>query len=145
MIDITEKEPVIRIATAAGKVFLKPSTIEKITKKRTEKKGDILENARYAAILAVKQTPHLIFMAHPIAIHGVDVEFDVQKDFIGVQVTVKTRDRTGVELEAMMGVLNALMAIFDMVKPEEKDEHGQYPVAKITDVHVVTKIKKLNK
>ncbi len=141
MIDITEKTPVVRIAIAEGTIILKEETIQKIKTKSITKKGDILENARYAAYHGMKMTPQLIFLSHPIAIHGASVDFKIGTNSITVTVKVRTIDRTGVELEAMMGVLNALMAIFDMTKPEEKDETGRYPVARIQEVRVVEKIK----
>ncbi len=141
MIDITEKKPVVRIAVAKGTIILKEETIKKIKSKNTFKKGDILENARYAAYNGMKLTPQLVFLAHPIAIQGAKVDFKFGPNFITVFVEVRTVDRTGVELEAMMGVLSALMAIFDMTKPEEKDESGQYPVARIQEVRVIKKTK----
>lgn len=141
MIDISGKNPVVRIAIAEGTIILKEETIQKIKSGSTYKKGNILENAKYAAFHGMKMTPQLIFLSHPIPIHGAKVDFTIGTNSITVTVEVRTVDRTGVELEAMMGVLNALMAIFDMTKPEEKDETGQYPVTRITNVRVVKKSK----
>ncbi len=141
MIDITGKKPVVRIAIAEGTIILKEDTVKKIKSKTTLKKGDVLENAKYAAFHGMKMTSQLVFLSHPIPIHGAKVDFTFGTNSITVTVEARTVDRTGVELEAMMGVLNALMAIFDMTKPEEKDEEGQYPVARIKNVRVVKKIK----
>ena len=140
MIDITEKKPVYREAIAEGRIILKPSTVKLVMEGKIEK-GDVESVASVAAILAVKKTPELIPLCHPIPIHGVRVEFSYNDDSIVVRVRVKTKAETGVEMEALAGVSAALLAIWDMVKKYEKDEAGQYPVTRITDIRVVSKIK----
>jgi cyclic pyranopterin phosphate synthase len=80
-------------------------------------------------------------MAHPIAINGVKVDFSVEDTKITCQVTVIAIERTGVELEAISGVMGALMAIFDLSKRYEKDDNGQYPIAKIDEIKVISKTK----
>ena len=79
-------------------------------------KGDVLAVARIAGIQAAKRTADLIPLCHPIAIHGVDVTLDVQDDHVGISATVRTADRTGVEMEALTCVAVAALALIDMVK-----------------------------
>ncbi|MHA1754930.1 MAG: cyclic pyranopterin monophosphate synthase MoaC [Candidatus Odinarchaeia archaeon] len=143
MVDITEKPEVERIAIAEGSIKLKENTIFAI-KNGEIKKGDPLINARYAAINAVKKTSSLIFLAHPIPITNVDVQFNVDYDtnIIKIIVTVKSIGKTGVELEALNGVMVGLLSIWDMVKYLEKDEKGQYPTTEIFGVRVIEKIKR---
>ncbi|MHA2166753.1 MAG: cyclic pyranopterin monophosphate synthase MoaC [Candidatus Hodarchaeales archaeon] len=143
-IDITEKEIVKRVSTAKGTIHLSKGTISKILSKNVQK-GDPLENARYAAIHAVKKTPELVFMAHPIPIEGVETDFTINEDdgTINATVSVYTTAKTGVEIEALAGVMNSLLAIFDMVKMYEKDSTGNYPdSSRIDNVYVVMKSKK---
>lgn len=142
MIDISEKKSIIRIAIASGKIILKKETIERI-KKKDVKKGDVFSIAKIAAINAVKKVPDLIPLCHPIPITKVDVEFDFEGDnTIRVKCTVKSISRTGVEMEALMGINIALLNIWDVVKMYEKDEEGQYPKTVIKEVKVDEKIKK---
>ena len=142
MVDISDKKEIQRTAIAEGRIFLKKNTIEQIRSK-TIKKGDVLINAQLSAINAIKKTPELIFLAHPIPISNVNVEFDINEDksFIKTTVSVKSIAKTGVELEAILGVQIALLTIWDMTKYLEKDEMGQYPSTKITDIVVLKKIK----
>ncbi|MCE7735110.1 MAG: cyclic pyranopterin monophosphate synthase MoaC [Candidatus Heimdallarchaeota archaeon] len=141
MIDISTKEPMLRIATAEGFIHLGDTSIESI-KNKTNPKGDVLENAKLAAIQMVKLTPQYVFMAHPIAINAVKVNFEIISNRIKCQVEVTAIERTGVELEAISGVMGALMAIFDLSKRYEKNDDGQYPQAMISDIRVLHKIKK---
>jgi cyclic pyranopterin phosphate synthase len=143
MIDISLKPEIERIANAEGKIFLKNSTIQAI-KNGDIKKGDPLINARYAAVNAVKKTASLIFLAHPIPITNVEVDHHINQNesFILLQVRVRSIGRTGVELEALNGVMIGLLSIWDMVKYLEKDEKGQYRNTIITDVRVTEKIKR---
>jgi cyclic pyranopterin phosphate synthase len=142
MIDITEKEKMLRIATAEGEIKLKRGTIIAIKKKKI-KKGDVFEAAKLAAINAVKKTSSLIFFAHPISITATDVSFEFEADQLTLKsrVTVKSIGKTGVELEAIMGVMLSLLTIFDMCKYLEKDEKGQYELVKISNIQVLTKSK----
>jgi cyclic pyranopterin phosphate synthase len=94
-----------------------------------------------AATLAVKQTPTLIPLCHPIPLSAIDVDFAYEDNCIGAEVRVRSTGRTGVEMEALTGVSVALLTIWDMVKSAEKDEHGQYPFTRIADIHVVEKKK----
>ncbi len=141
MIDISEKDSILRIATASGKIYLKKETIERIKNKKV-KKGDVFTIAKIAAINAVKKVPDLIPLCHPIPISNVDIDFNNEGDnIIRVRCTVKSISKTGVEMEALMGVNIALLNIWDVVKMYEKDSKGQYPITVINEVKVTEKIK----
>ena len=98
----------------------------------TVPKGDALAVARVAGIQAVKRTPDLIPLAHPIAVHAVEVDLAVVDDGVEIAATVRTADRTGIEMEALTAVTVAALALIDMVKAV--DRH-----ARITDVRVTAK------
>jgi len=141
MIDITKKEPIIRIARASGKIFLKSETIERIRDKSLQK-GDVETIARIAAINAVKKVPDLIPLCHPIPINNISVDMNFEgKNCVNVSCTVKSIGKTGVEMEALTGVNIALLNIWDVVKMYEKDKNGQYPSTIITSIKVEEKIK----
>jgi cyclic pyranopterin monophosphate synthase len=143
MVDVTNKPPVFRTATASGSIRLKKSTIEAVKEGRI-KKGDVLTTARLAAILAVKDTPRIIPMCHNIPITGVEVEFDLKvPDEIRVEVAVTSVGVTGVEMEALTGVTVALLNVWDMVKYLEKDETGNYPETEMSDIRVLRKKKEI--
>ncbi len=141
MVDISDKKDVLRYAKAEGEIQLRPQTIEAIKNRRIEK-GAVLETARIAAIMAVKQTSLVIPMCHHVPVTGVDVGFEVGDEIIKVSVEVKSVGKTGVEMEALYGVSIALLTIWDMVKSAEKDETGNYPFTRIRNIQVVAKIKK---
>ncbi|ABE52761.1 cyclic pyranopterin monophosphate synthase MoaC [Methanococcoides burtonii] len=140
MVDISNKDTVVRYATASGKIKLHDETVEKIRSGDVEK-GNVLATARTAAILAVKRTPDLIPMCHQIPITSVDVEFEIGKSDVTANVEVKSVGRTGVEMEALTGVSVALLTIWDMVKSAEKDNTGNYPSTAIENIHVIRKVK----
>jgi cyclic pyranopterin phosphate synthase len=140
MVDISGKGEVVREATAAGKIFLRPETLAAI-REGTVVKGNVLATARVAATLAVKNTSSIIPMCHPIPISSIAVDFTDGDGYIEVAVVVKMTGMTGVEMEALTGVSVALLTVWDMVKSAEKDAHGQYPVTRITDIRVVEKKK----
>ena len=140
MVDISAKSDVAREAAASGKIYLRTETLDAIAK-GTVIKGNVLATAQVAGILAVKRTWEIIPMCHPIPVSGVEIEFTQTSEFIEARCRVKTFGKTGIEMEALTGVLVALDTIWDMVKSAEKDAFGQYPVTKITDVHVIEKIK----
>ncbi len=142
-IDISLKSPQRRIAIAQGTLYLSENSFKKILEDSVEK-GDPIESAKLAAIHAVKKTPDLVFMAHPIPIEGVKTEIEINENAnkITIWVTVITTSKTGVEIDALLGVMNALLSIFDMVKMYEKDETGNYPAStRIDNVHIVSKKK----
>jgi cyclic pyranopterin phosphate synthase len=140
MVDITEKPPVFRKATATGSIHLKEATIEAI-KSGQVKKGDVLTTARLAAILAAKDTPRLIPLCHPIPITGLHVDFVVEAETVRATVTVTSVGKTGVEMEALTGVAAALLNVWDMVKYLEKDGTGNYPETEISGIMVCEKKK----
>jgi len=140
MVDISKKEDVIRIAVAEGYIKLKEETV-KAVKDGKVPKGDVLTVASIAAMLAVKKTPELIPMCHPIPITSVDVDFEINDEGIKVRCIVKSVGKTGVEMEALTGVSVALLTIWDMVKALEKDESGNYPHTRIDRIRVIEKVK----
>jgi len=140
MVDISGKGEVVREATAAGRIFLRPETLAAI-REGTVVKGNVLATARVAATLAVKNTANLIPMCHPIPISSIAVDFTDGEGYIEATVIVKMTGKTGVEMEALTGVSVALLTVWDMVKSAEKDKDGQYPVTRITDIRVVEKKK----
>ena len=140
MVDIGEKEVVRRKALASGRIILGKMSIEAI-RSGTVKKGDVLEAAKIAAIQAVKSTPDIVPYCHPIPVESIKVDFEVAEGSITCKVEVNAHYKTGVEMEALTGVSAALLTVWDMVKYLEKDERGQYPDTRITDIQVVTKEK----
>jgi cyclic pyranopterin phosphate synthase len=140
MVDISSKEDVVRIAKAEGVIRLKKETINAIVKNQVAK-GNVIATANVAGVLAVKKTPEIIPMCHPIPISSINFDFDIAENTIRVTCTVKSMGKTGVEMEALNGVAVALLTIWDMVKSLEKDETGNYPVTLIKSIRVVEKIK----
>jgi len=142
MVDITDKPKVFREATAIGTIKLKPKTVRMI-KDRKIAKGDPLDIAKVAGILAAKRTSTLIPLCHALPITNVKMEADIlDPRTVEVTATVKTEAQTGVEMEALTATAIALLTIWDMVKQYEKDFEGQYPSTAIADIHVVKKVKK---
>jgi len=131
MVDVTAKDITVRQATATGRVTIAPSVIASIAAGQMPK-GDVLAVARIAGIQAAKRTADLIPLCHPIAIHGVDVTLDVQADHVGITATVRTADRTGVEMEALTCVAVAGLALIDMVKGVDR-------LASIADIRLQAK------
>jgi cyclic pyranopterin phosphate synthase len=131
MVDVSGKDVSVRTATARGRVIVSAEVV-RLLRDGALPKGDALAVARIAGIMAAKRTPDLVPLCHPIAIHGVDVDLVVDEDAVLVSATVRTADRTGVEMEALTSVTVACLALFDMVKAVD-------PAAQITDVLVVEK------
>ncbi len=140
MIDISGKEMVERIATAEGRLTLKPATITAIQEMNI-RKGDPLKTGEIAAILAVKRTPSMIPHCHPIPITSISVNFSLDGTEVICVCSVKSIYSTGVEMEALTGVSVGLLTVWDMVKYLEKDEDGQYPSTMIHGIRVVEKFK----
>jgi len=140
MVDIGDKADVSRRAVAAGEIRLKRETLEAV-KNRKIVKGEVLETARIAAVMAVKKTPLAIPMCHNIPIMSIDVRFDMGADIITATVEVSSFGKTGVEMEALHGVSVALLTIWDMVKSAEKDATGNYPSTEISNIRVLEKTK----
>jgi len=140
MVDVTDKPVVRRRAEASGKIFLSNKTI-RIIRADEVKKGDPLPVAEVAGMNAAKQTYLLIPHCHQIPLDMARVEFQVMDAFIEARCAVSAQARTGVEMEALIGVSVALNTIWDMVKYLEKDDQGQYPDTRITDIKVLSKTK----
>ncbi|MFJ2504445.1 cyclic pyranopterin monophosphate synthase MoaC [Microbacterium sp. NPDC087592] len=115
MVDVTEKQPTVRAATAAGFVRCAPETVA-LLRDGTVPKGDVLAVARIAGIQAAKRTPELLPLAHVIGVHGSVVDLDIEDTGIRISATVRTADRTGVEMEALTAVSVAALAVVDMIK-----------------------------
>jgi cyclic pyranopterin phosphate synthase len=140
MVEISGKSDAVRVARASGRIRLKEDTVLQVKDGKIEK-GAVLTTAQVAATTAVKKTPDLIPMCHPLQITGVDVDFEFHEREIEAIVEVRSIGKTGVEMEAITGVSVALLTIWDMVKAVEKDTEGQYPVTEISGIKVIEKIK----
>jgi cyclic pyranopterin phosphate synthase len=140
MIDVSGKPIVHRFAEAVGKITLSSKTIEEI-KKGGIKKGDPLQVAEIAAMNAAKQTHLIIPHCHQISLDMVAVDFQISEDSIAANCIVRAQARTGVEMEALIGVSTALNTLWDMVKYLEKDKNGLYPATSISDIRVIRKEK----
>jgi cyclic pyranopterin phosphate synthase len=140
MVDISSKGPVAREATATGTIVLKPSTLDMIRDGRIEK-GDVMSVAKVAAVQAVKRTPEMIPLCHPIPVEHVRVDIKLEERQVRATVQVKAVAKTGVEMEALAAVASALLTVWDMTKKYEKDEKGQYPETAITTIRVLEKRK----
>ena len=131
MVDVSGKDVTVRTATASGRVLVSPAVVA-LLRGGGVPKGDALAVARIAGIQAAKRTPDLVPLCHPIAIHGVEVDLQVTDDAVLVSATVRTADRTGVEMEALTCVAVAGLTLIDMVKAVDR-------AATITDVRVEAK------
>ena len=140
MIDISEKKTVRRTALAKGILRLAPGTISAIRGQEV-RKGDPLKAAEASGMLAVKQTPHLIPHCHQIPISSINFEFHLGDSEIIGSCEVTAVYKTGVEMDALVGITNALLTIWDMVKYLEKDNRGQYPDAEINSIRIIEKTK----
>ena len=131
MVDVSDKAVTARSATATGRVLVSTEVVG-LLRGEGVPKGDALAVARLAGIMGAKQTPALIPLCHPLAISGVVVELEVADDAVEISATVRTTDRTGVEMEALTAVTVAALTVIDMVKAVDK-------AAVITDVRVEAK------
>jgi cyclic pyranopterin phosphate synthase len=131
MVDVSGKDVTARVATASGRVLVSEAVIG-LLRGEGVPKGDALAVARLAGIMGAKQTPALIPLCHPLAISGVTVDLAVADDAVEISATVRTTDRTGVEMEALTAVSVAALTVVDMVKAVDKG-------AVITDVRIETK------
>lgn len=131
MVDVTEKVPTVRSATARGLVACSPEVVAAL-RDGTVPKGDVPAVARIAGIAAAKRTPDLLPLAHVIGVHGVTVDLEITDAGVAIAATVRTADRTGVEMEALTAVSVAALAVVDMVKSLDR-------ATSIRDVRLVAK------
>jgi cyclic pyranopterin phosphate synthase len=131
MVDVTAKDVTDRVAVASGRVLVSAEVVG-LLRGDGVPKGDALGVARVAGIMAAKRTPDLVPLCHPLAISGVTVDLEVVDDAVAITATVRTTDRTGVEMEALTAVSVAALTVVDMVKAVDKG-------AVITDVQIESK------
>ena len=122
MVDVTDKQPTKRAATASATVVCDPEILKRIVSGEMPK-GDVLAVARIAGIAAAKRTPELLPLAHVIGVHGAAVDLTLGPESIEVVATVRTADRTGVEMEALTAASAAALALIDMVKGLDRHAH----------------------
>ena len=128
MVDVAAKDVTVRTATASGRVLVTDDVVDAL-RDDTIPKGDVLAVARIAGIQGAKRTSDLVPLCHPLALHGVTVDVSVTDDAVAITATVRTADRTGVEMEALTAVSAAALTVVDMVKALDRS-------AVITDVRV---------
>lgn len=131
MVDVSAKSVSVRRAVAAGRLRTTAEVVD-LLRRDGLPKGDALAVARVAGIMGAKRTPDLIPLCHPIALHGVTVDFELTADTVEITASAKTADRTGVEMEALTAVAAAGLALVDMVKAVD-------PAASIEGVRVLSK------
>jgi cyclic pyranopterin phosphate synthase len=119
MIDVGEKPRTDRVAVAHGFVSMSRATLGVLRRGEVEK-GDVIAAARLAGILAAKHTPDIVPLCHPIALSGIEVEAVPRPGGVSVTATVRTTDRTGVEMEALAAVAAACRTVYDMLKRHER-------------------------
>jgi len=142
MVDVTSKPLMLREASAEGAIKLRPETVKLIRSGRVEK-GNPLEVAKLAGILAAKNTSQIIPLCHPLPLNHVDIDVKLSgRDMVKVVASVKTEAKTGVEMEALTGAATTLLTVWDMVKMYEKNREGQYPHTEILNLKVKRKVKK---
>ncbi|HEY2296892.1 MAG TPA: cyclic pyranopterin monophosphate synthase MoaC [Jatrophihabitans sp.] len=131
MVDVSAKDVTTRTAHAQGR-FVTTSEVIDLLRRDGLPKGDALAVARIAGIAGAKRTPDLVPLCHPVALHAVTVDLDVREAEVIIDVTTRTADRTGVEMEALTAVVAAGLAFYDMVKAVDRS-------AQLTDVRLVHK------
>ena len=120
MVDVGAKSETDREAVAVGRITISPDALREI-RKGNVKKGDPLQAARLAGIMAAKRTSDLIPLCHPLPISHVEVEFTPESDGYAIQARVRTTARTGVEMEALSAVAVAALTLYDMLKAVDKE------------------------
>jgi cyclic pyranopterin monophosphate synthase len=131
MVDVADKVVTARTAVAAGSLRTTEKVVTLISAGGLAK-GDALATARVAAILAAKRTSDLIPLCHQLALTGVDVDFTIGETNVDITATVRSTDRTGVEMEALTAVSVAALTLYDMIKAVD-------PAARIDDIRVLRK------
>lgn len=120
MVDVGDKPVTRRTAVARGRVTMQPATVSLVREGRAAK-GDVLATAHLAGVLAAKRTSELIPLAHPVPVDGIRLAFDLGRDSIGIEATVTTSARTGVEMEALTAVSVAALTLYDMLKSADRE------------------------
>lgn len=133
MVDVGEKPDTERVAVAAGRVLMQPETL-RLIREGALKKGDVLTVARVAAIMAAKRTADLIPLCHPLPLTHIDVDLTLndERHAVEIRATVRTRGKTGVEMEALTAVTTAALTVYDMAKAVDRE-------MQITDVRLLEK------
>jgi cyclic pyranopterin monophosphate synthase len=131
MVDVSAKDVTVRTARASGRVLLSAAAVAALRDGQVPK-GDALAVARIAGIAGAKRTPDLIPLCHPLGLHGVSVDLAIADWGVSIEATVKTADRTGVEMEALTSVSVAALTLIDMIKSVDKG-------AVITDIQLESK------
>ena len=131
MVDVSGKDVTVRTARASGRVLVSAEVVA-LLRGSGVPKGDVLGVARVAGIQGAKRTPDLVPLCHPLALHAVSVDVSVADDAVEIAATVRTADRTGVEMEALTAVATAALTVVDMVKGVDRS-------AVITDVRIEEK------
>ncbi|WP_193044218.1 cyclic pyranopterin monophosphate synthase MoaC [Mycolicibacterium baixiangningiae] len=131
MVDVSAKDATRRTAVAAGTLHTRPDVVAMIASGGLPK-GDALATARVAGIMAAKRTSDLIPLCHQLALTGVDIDFEIGESHVRITATVRTTDRTGVEMEALTAVSVAALTVYDMLKAVD-------PAARIDDIAVLRK------
>lgn len=119
MVDVGSKDKTERVAVATGRVRMSTEALDRIRRGKVEK-GDVLAAARLAGVMAAKKTPDLIPLCHPIGLSGVEVQVEPVVVGVEIRATVKTVDRTGVEMEALAAVSAAALTVYDMLKSTDR-------------------------
>lgn len=140
IVNITKKPVVERRAVATGVINLSTGSKQAIENRRVSK-GDVIEASTIAAIQAVKDTPRIIPHCHPIPLEGCEVSWEWENLALRCTVEVVANYKTGIEMEAITGVVGGLLCVLDMVKYLEKDENGQYQNTSITELKILEKYK----
>jgi cyclic pyranopterin phosphate synthase len=140
MVDVSSKPIIHRMAEAEGVIRLTRRSLDAL-RRGTVKKGNVLATAEVAGILAAKKTHELIPLCHSIPITSVQLKFRLMEDRVEARCKVDSNYKTGVEMDALVGVSAALLTIWDMVKYMEKDGEGLYPNTAIECIRVVKKVK----
>jgi len=133
MVDVSAKAETERVATAAGSVLMQSATLGRIMKGGV-KKGDVLQVARLAGIMAAKRTSELIPLCHPLALEAISVTLacDPARNAVDIEATCKISGRTGVEMEALTAVSVAALTVYDMCKATDRG-------MRLTDIRLVHK------
>ena len=133
MVDVTDKKQTERKAVAKGKIIMQSATLEKIVAGRMAK-GNVLETARIAGVMAAKKTSDLIPMCHPLSLTFIQVDFqpDLKNHSIDIEATVRLKGQTGVEMEALTAVATAALTVYDMCKSHDRG-------MMITEIHLAEK------